>query len=94
MPNKRDNSKSHVFQILHHLNCVPAVKANLPDIELSSQIADELFNKAVVDHVSCCRMDKALPLPDIIEDVIPVHSNRKVLLRNPEIRQDLTGSFL
>jgi len=39
-------------------------------------------------------MDKALPLPDIIEDVIPVHSNRKVLLRNPEIRQDLTGGFL
>ena len=82
-----NHRESHALQILHHLHSAPAVKSNLPNVEPFSQPLDELFNVAVVNHISLCSLEVALPLPYVIRHMVTADAQIDVVLRYPEVRQ-------
>ena len=84
---KGDYRKAHALQVLHHLHSAPAVKGNLPDVEPFSQPLDELFDVAVVNHISLCGLEVTLPLPDVIRHMVAADAQVDVVLRYPEVRQ-------
>ena len=82
---KRNNGKSHPFQVLRHLHRTPAVKGDLQDMIPLTQILNKFLNEAVMDHVSLCRHQIALLVPDVIGDGCPAHTKGNRFLRDPEI---------
>ena len=48
------------------------------------QAFDELLDKAVMDDVSFRRLDEALLLPDVVEDMVTPTAKFQCVLRQPE----------
>lgn len=81
---ERHHGKAHVLKILHHLGGVPAVVGNFPDVVRFPQAFDELLDKAVMDDVSFRRLDEALLLPDVVEDMVTPAAKFQCVFRQPE----------
>ena len=82
-----NHRKAHALQILHHLHGAPPVKGDLPDVEPLSQPLNELFDVAVVNHISLGGLEVALPLPDVIRHMVAADAQVDVVFRYPEVRQ-------
>ena len=85
---ERNNGKSHIFEILHHLDSAPAVKSDLTDIETLTEPFNEFLDIAVMHHISLCGLQKSLPFPDIIRHMVTADTQFKGIFGYPEIRQD------
>ena len=85
---ERHDREAHAFQILHHLHGTPPVEGNLADMETFPQFFDELFNEAVMHHISLGGLEKSLPLPHVIRYMVTPDAQVKIVLRNPEVRED------
>ena len=83
-----NDGKTHALQILHHLNGTPPVEGNFPDVKAFSQPFDELFDVAVVNHISLCGLEKTLSFPKVVWHMIPPDTQVDIFLGNPEIRQN------
>ena len=76
-----------VFQCLHHHGGVPPVVCDLTDVELFTQLQDELFNETVVNDIALRRHDEALLFPFVIHDMVAPDAQLQRILREPEERQ-------
>lgn len=85
---ERYHRKSNALKVLHYLNSAPAIKGNFMDIEFFTQLLDELFDIAVVDHISFGGLQEALLLPDIVWNMVTAHSKLQCIFRYPEVRED------
>jgi hypothetical protein len=73
---------------LCHLYCAPAVECNLADVVLRAELLDELLDVAVVNDVALRRLQEALPLPEIVVDVVALDAEGDIIFRYPEERQN------
>ena len=89
-----DYRKAHALKVLHHLHCAPAVEGDLPNIEPLTQLLDEFFNVAVMDHISLGGHQHALALPQVIGNMVTAYTQVKGLLRYPEVRQNVVFVLL
>ena len=84
-----NHCKSKPLQILRHLYRTPAVKCYLFDVKLLSQFIDEVFDKAIVNHIPLSCFQIALPFPYIIRNVVTPYSEGQRFFRQPEVRQNV-----
>ena len=82
------HGKAEAFQVLRHLNRAPAVEGNLRDVVAGTEILYEFFDISIVDHIALGGIDQALPLPDVVRNMIPLDSQINGILRQPEEGQD------
>ena len=55
---------------------------------------DKFLNKPIVHDVSFRRLNVSLPLPNIIGNMIAVHSKRQCFLWKPEVWKDVVSVLL
>ena len=58
-------------------------------MKLLPQFIDEVFDKAIVNHISFSGFQVALPFPYIIWNVVTPYSEWQCFLRQPEVREDI-----
>ena len=63
---------------------VAMASGDFPDVVRFPQTFDELLDKAVMDDVSFRRLDEALLLPDIVEDMVTPAAKFQCVFRQPE----------
>ncbi len=85
---KGNHCETHALQVLHHLDGSPAIEGDLPDVEPFPQPFDELFDEAVVYHVSLCGLEETLLLPKVLGNMVAADAEIEVILWNPEVGQD------
>ena len=91
---KGNHRKAHALKVLHHLHSAPSVKGDLTNIEPFTQLLNEFFNVAVVDHISLGGHQRPLALPQVIGNMVTADTQVKGLLRYPEVRQNVVFVIL
>ena len=84
---ERHHGEAHIFQVLHHLGGVPAVIGDFPYVVRFPQAFDKLLDEVVMDDVPFRRLDEALLLPDVVENMVPAAPQFQRVFRQPEERQ-------
>ena len=70
------------------MNRAPAVEGYLRDVVAGTEILYEFLDISIVDHIALGGIDQALPLPDVVRDVIPLDPQINGIFRQPEEGQD------
>ncbi len=81
------NRETKPLKVLHHLDSAPPVECDLFDMKFLSEIINEIFDKAIMDHVPLRSLQKSLPLPYVIRNMVTPHTQAHIFFRYPEVRK-------
>jgi hypothetical protein len=79
-----NDGKAHIHKVLTHLHRTPAVKGDLFDVVLRTEVFNKLFDKAVMHDISFGREKKAFFFPDVIGHMVSADPKRDIFFRYPE----------
>ena len=85
---ERHDCEAHSLEVLYHLNRAPSVEGNLTNVISFAELFDETLYVTVMDHVSLCGLQKTLPLPEVVGDMISSNSQFHILFRYPEVGEN------
>ena len=66
------DTRSRAFRLNH--GSPPSIEGDLPNVVFLSKFSYELLNESIVHDVAFRGLDEALPLPDVIWNVVSLYS--------------------